>query len=54
MPRNSKEFRNGVLDFIDFALQNTKTPEKIKCLCRKCCFRNTLIPSDVEWSCVEC
>jgi len=47
MPRNSKEFKNGVLDFIDFALQNTKTPGKIKCSCKKCCFRNTLIPRDV-------
>jgi hypothetical protein len=35
------------LGFIEFALQNTKTPEKMKCLCKMYCFRNTLIPRDV-------
>jgi hypothetical protein len=47
MPRNSQEFRIGVLNFIEFALDNTKTPGKIKCLCKKCYFRKTLIPHDV-------
>jgi hypothetical protein len=47
MPRNSREFRIGVLNFIEFALDNTKTPGKIKCPCKKCYFRKTLIPRDV-------
>jgi hypothetical protein len=34
MPRNFQEFRIGVLNFIEFALDNTKTPGKIKCLAR--------------------
>ena len=47
MPRNSQESSIGVLNFIEFALDNTKTPEKIKCLCKKCYFRKTLISCDV-------
>jgi hypothetical protein len=48
MPSNSKEFRNAVLDFIEFALQDKKKIlQKIKCPCKKCCSCNTLIPCDV-------
>jgi hypothetical protein len=47
MPRNSKEFRNGVLDFIEFVLENTKALGRITCPCKKYYFRKTLIPHDV-------
>jgi hypothetical protein len=47
MPRNSQEFRIGVLNFIEFALDNIKTLGKIKCPCKKCYFCKTLIPCDV-------
>ncbi|GLT55221.1 hypothetical protein SLA2020_283620 [Shorea laevis] len=47
LPRTDPNYRNGVLDFIQFALENTTTPGKIVCPCKKCYFRNTLTSRDV-------
>jgi hypothetical protein len=47
MPRFDPKYRKCVLDFIEFALENTKTPERLICLCKKCYFHNNLTSSDV-------
>jgi hypothetical protein len=47
MPRFDPKYRNGVLRFIEFALEKTNTPGRLVCPCNKCYFQKTLPSSDV-------
>jgi hypothetical protein len=45
--RGSREYINGVKEFVSFAISNSKTKEFIVCLYKKCSLRKKLRPEEV-------
>ena len=36
--RLSKEYDNGLLDFVNFAVEHAENPSRMKCACLGCCY----------------
>ena len=47
-PRNSKEYLDGVQNFIKFGMERSSINGKILCPCRKCVNSSSLYPNIVE------
>ena len=47
-PRNSREYLNGIQNFIKFGMEKSSINGKILCPCRKCVNSSTLSPQIVE------
>ena len=52
--RLSKEYENGVKEFVEFAVKNAKDPNRVVCPCLKCCFgkrvREDELKGDLVWN----
>ena len=46
--RLSREYRNGVKEFIKFAVDHAKNPNRIICPCLSCCYSRGIGADELE------
>lgn len=46
--RFSKEYKDGVLEFVNFAVRHADDPSQIKCPCLSCCYGNRVSAVELE------